>query len=77
MTFGFPALSEYRYRLGAKEDRLGLGGVRALRLLDEIVRQAPSPGDMGWLLPLRSHIKDIEQINPITMLHRLVTGSPR
>ena len=62
--YRFPVFRDYRFRIGGKKCRLGRGGVRALTLLAHIVQQTPDRDDIAWLLPLRSHIRELERVNP-------------
>lgn len=76
-VYPFPVDGDYQYRLAGRDCRLHPDDVRALTLLAEIAESADLENPR-WLIPLRSHIREIEDLNPRAALIHVIerTESP-
>jgi hypothetical protein len=70
--FGFPADSEYRFRLSGRSLRVGPSGVRTLKLLTEIYNSCRTRTDGKWPYRLRDHFKRVKAIDSRSVLTLVV-----
>lgn len=70
--FGFPANSDYRFRLRGRRYRVGSSGNRTLKLLTELYGSCSMCTDPSWPIRLRKRLRQIESLNSRSVLSLVV-----
>lgn len=70
--FGFPALSDYRFRFRGAKYRVGPSGVRMLELLSEMYDSCRTCDDVTWTLRFRSQLRQVQVLDVHTVLCHVI-----
>ncbi len=70
--FGFPAKSEYRFRLRGRRYHVGSSGIRTLKLLAQIYDCCSTCADQSWPFGIRDRIRQLQALHSRSLLSLVV-----